>query len=206
MMDNIIIRVLTRVFDFIVLNVLWVLCSVPIITIGASTTALYSMMLKIVANEEGYIIRGFFEDFKKNFRQSTLVWMILVILGIILRMDFAILCTAPERVAKIGNVLLGIVALFYLSVVSFVFPLIARFENSTFHMIKNAILIPVSRLPYACLVLFTNIICVVLTFLNQMTIVVGAAIWSVIGVALVVYVDSVFIKSMLKPYVEEQEK
>lgn len=62
MMDNIIIRVLTRVFDFIVLNVLWVLCSVPIITIGASTTALYSMMLKIVANEEGYIIRGFFED------------------------------------------------------------------------------------------------------------------------------------------------
>ena len=67
MMDNIIIRVLTRVFDFIVLNVLWVLCSVPIITIGASTTALYSMMLKIVANEEGYIIRGFFEDFKKNF-------------------------------------------------------------------------------------------------------------------------------------------
>ena len=206
MMDNIIIRVLTRVFDFIVLNVLWVLCSVPIITIGASTTALYSMMLKIVANEEGYIIRGFFEDFKKNFRQSTLVWMILVIPGIILGMDFAILCTAPERVAKIGNVLLGIVALFYLSVVSFVFPLIARFENSTFHMIKNAILIPVSRLPYACLVLFTNIICVVLTFLNQMTIVVGAAIWSVIGVALVVYVDSVFIKSMLKPYVEEQEK
>lgn len=206
MMDNIIIRVLTRVFDFIVLNVLWVLCGVPIITIGASTTALYSMMLKIVANEEGYIIRGFFEDFKKNFRQSTLVWMILVILGIILGMDFAILCTAPERVAKIGNVLLGIVALFYLSVVSFVFPLIARFENSTFHMIKNAILIPVSRLPYACLVLFTNIICVVLTFLNQMTIVVGAAIWSVIGVALVVYVDSVFIKSMLKPYVEEQEK
>lgn len=201
MMDNIIVRLLTRVFDLVLLNILWLLCSVPIITIGASTTALYATMMKVVANEEGYIIRDFFENFRNNFRQSTSVWVILVILGLFLGMDFALLNSVPKSIAKIGSILLGIVLFFYLIEIFFVFPLIAKFDNTTWNMMKNALLIPVARLPFTCLVLFMNTICVILTLLNQMTIIVGAVIWSVIGVALVAYVDSVIIKAMLKPFV-----
>ena len=57
LLDNIIVRALSRVFDLILLNILWLLCSVPFITIGASTTALYSVTLKMAAKEEGNIIR-----------------------------------------------------------------------------------------------------------------------------------------------------
>ena len=83
-MDNMIIRVLTRIFDFILLNILWVVCSIPIVTMGASTAALYSVMLKITKNQEGYIIKDYFKAFRENFRQGTIVWMILALLGFLI--------------------------------------------------------------------------------------------------------------------------
>lgn len=59
MTDNRIIRILTTLCDFLILNILWLVCSVPVITAGASTTALYSVMFKIIKKEEGYIIKAF---------------------------------------------------------------------------------------------------------------------------------------------------
>ena len=86
-------------FDLILLNILWLLCSVPFITIGASTTALYSVTLKMAANEEGYIIRGFWDAFKKSFKQSTLVWLILLAVGAVLGMDIVIISRKLQGVA-----------------------------------------------------------------------------------------------------------
>ena len=62
--DSGIMRVLSKICDIVCLNVLWLVCSLPIITIGASTTALYTVMLKLVKNEEGYIFKGFLHAFK----------------------------------------------------------------------------------------------------------------------------------------------
>ncbi|MGF0032289.1 YesL family protein [Bariatricus sp. SGI.154] len=205
LLDNIFIRTLSRIFDFILLNILWLICSLPIITIGASTTALYSVMLKIVVNEEGYIIRSFFDAFRKNFKQSTVIWMILAVIGVVLGVDFMIVRTAPKSVEKIGTVLMGGAILIYVIEIIFVFPLIAQFKNTTMNMIKNAILIPVSRLPFMLLVLFLTVMCVILTLLNQTTIMVGAVIWSLIGVSVLSFANSVLIRVMLKPFVKNED-
>lgn len=85
--DNPIMRGMGRVADFIILNLLWIVCSIPIITIGASTTALYTVMLKLVKNEEGYIAKGFLKAFKENFKQSTIMWAIFLLLGILFVVD-----------------------------------------------------------------------------------------------------------------------
>ena len=95
-MDNMIIRVLTRIFDFILLNILWVVCSIPIVTMGASTAALYSVMLKITKNQDGYIIKDYFKAFCENFRQGTIVWMILALLGSLIGADMAIVAGRQE--------------------------------------------------------------------------------------------------------------
>ena len=63
--DNVIVRALNKICDMVCLNVLWLICCIPVFTIGASTTALYTVMLKMVKNEEGYIFRGFFKAFKE---------------------------------------------------------------------------------------------------------------------------------------------
>ena len=85
--DNPIMRGMGRLADFIILNLLWVVCSIPIITIGASTTALYTVMLKLVKNEEGYIAKGFLKAFKENFKQATVIWLILLVAGLLIGFD-----------------------------------------------------------------------------------------------------------------------
>ncbi|KMZ52932.1 hypothetical protein HMPREF0980_02794 [Dorea sp. D27] len=200
-LDNpIIIRILTRIFDLIVLNMLWLVCSVPLVTIGASTTALYSVMLKIVAGEEGYIMKDFFKAFRVSFRQSTAMWLILLMAGTALGADIVMFQRASGP-ALAGLAVFYIIAFFYAIEVIFVFPLIAKFENSTGNMLKNAILIPASRLPFAAAVLVMTGACLALTFLNYTTIMVGAAVWGIIGVALLAYVNSIFIRKMIEPYI-----
>ena len=63
--DSKMMSFLSRIFDLIILNILFVLCSLPVITIGSSLTALYSVTLKMVRNEESYIFRSFFKSFKE---------------------------------------------------------------------------------------------------------------------------------------------
>ena len=83
MMDNVVVRALSKLGDMICLNVMWLVCCIPVVTIGASTTALYTVMLKLVKNEEGYVFRGFLKAFKTNFKQSTIIWLIVLALGIV---------------------------------------------------------------------------------------------------------------------------
>lgn len=203
-MDNIFVRVLTRIFDFILLNVLWLVCSLPVVTIGASTTALYAVMMKVAANEEGYILRGFLDAFRSNLKQSIAVWLILLAVGTVIGIDFMIVRRMPGKLAEVGTVLLGAASFIYMVEVIFVFPLIARFVNSTFQMMKNAILIPAVRFPFMALIMLVTGACLVLTFLNTTTILAGAVIWSLIGVSLLTYANSFLLSGMLRPFIEKE--
>lgn len=200
LMDNLLVRALSRLFDLILLNILWVVCSLPVITIGASTTALYAVMLKIVANEEGYIIKDFFRAFRRNFKQSTIVWLALAVIGAALGMDVMIFWGKSGVVSKaILLVLFAAIGVYAIEIL-FVFPLIATFENTTKNMLKNAVLIPISRLPFTILVLVMTGMCLILTFLNRTTIMTGAVIWSIVGVSLLAFANSFFVRKVFEPY------
>ena len=84
-------EVVSRIADLVVLNLLFVLCSLPIITIGASTTALYGVTKKMAENREGYIFRNYFRLFKENFKQSTIMWIILLLFALIPTIDLYII-------------------------------------------------------------------------------------------------------------------
>lgn len=73
--EHIIIRILTRIFDLILLNILWLLTSIPVVTLGAATAALYSVLLSAAEKKEGYIVRDYWKAFRRNFKQSTIVWL-----------------------------------------------------------------------------------------------------------------------------------
>lgn len=206
LLDHIAIRALSRLFDLILLNILWVLFSLPVVTAGASAAALYSVMLKIVANEEGYIVRGFWEAFKSNFKQSTVIWLSLLVAGAALGADFVIVSGFTGAPARVGMALLGAAVFLYLTELIFVFPLIARFENTTLEMMKNAVVIPLARLKFMVPVILLTAASLILTFLNQVTIMAGAVIWSVIGGALLAFANSFLIREMFKPFVEAGEE
>ena len=202
--QHIIIRILTHIFDFILLNILWLLTSIPIVTLGTATAALYSVMMSVVEKKEGYIIKDYWKAFCRNFKQSTVVWILLLFLGACLWFDLTLIGVVPGLFRQIGTVVLGAVLIFYFMECIFVFPLIAKFENSTGNMIKNALLIPVSRLPYALMILFMTGAAIIVTFLNQMTIMIGAVIWSAIGVSVLSYANSLLLVKMLAPFMLEE--
>ena len=202
--QHIIIRILTHIFDFILLNILWLLTSIPVVTLGAATAALYSVMMSVAEKKEGYIIKDYWKAFCRNFKQSTVVWILLLFLGACLWFDLTFIGVVPGLFRQIGTVVLGAVLIFYFMECIFVFPLIAKFENSTGNMIKNALLIPVSRLPYALMILLMTGAAIMVTFFNQMTIMIGAAIWSAIGVSVLSYANSLLLVKMLAPFMLEE--
>ena len=144
-MDGPVLQFINKIVYSVYLNILWFLCCIPVITAGASTTALFYVTLKIAKNEEGNITKAFFRSFRENLRQSTLIWLILLALGIILSVDgyvlyhmrfenvFWTLCTAVFCVAAAA----------YAIVLMYIFPLLARFDNTVGAMFKNALFIGV---------------------------------------------------------------
>ena len=130
------------------LNLLWLLCSIPVFTVGASTAALYSVTLKIVRDRDGNLTRQFFKAFRENFCQATVLWLILLGVGLFLAGDGYILYHLFRSSQGAASVLWTLVSalviaasLAYAVVLLYVFPLIASVVNSNWAMLKNSFFI-----------------------------------------------------------------
>ena len=130
------------------LNLLWLLCSLPVFTIGASTTALYAVTLKIAAEKEGNLTVQFFRAFRDNFHQATVLWLILLGAGGLLAGDGYILYhlfqTAQGGAAvfwTLISALLIAASVAYGIVLLYVFPLTASVYNTNAAMLKNSLFI-----------------------------------------------------------------
>ena len=85
--DNAVFRAIDTIGKIFILNLYWVICSLPIFTIGASTSALLYASMKL-HDKEGYVTSNFFSSFKENFKQATEIWLIYLVIGILLGFDF----------------------------------------------------------------------------------------------------------------------
>ena len=141
--DNPVMQFITKIVYSVYLNILWFMCCIPVVTAGAATTALYYVSLKMAKNEEGGITKSFFKAFKENFKQSTIVWLILLALGIVLGIDGYVLWHMRFENAfwTVITAIFLVAAAAYLIVVMYIFPLMARFDNTIFAMFKNSLFI-----------------------------------------------------------------
>lgn len=141
--DGPIMHLMTKITYCLYLNILWFLCCLPIVTAGASTTALFYVTLKIAKNEEGRITAAFFHSFRKNFKQATIIWLILLITGIILGIDGYVFYHMRFHNVfwTIGTAVFFVALAAYLIIMMYIFPLLSRFENTTRAMFKNALMI-----------------------------------------------------------------
>lgn len=137
------LRLLTKIVYSAYLNLLWFVCCLPVFTVGASTTALFYVTLKIAKDEEGSLTKSFFRSFKKNFRQSTTIWLILLVVGIVLGVDAYIFyhMRFDSVLWALGSAVFIAALAAYLIILMYIFPLLSRFENTTFAMFKNSIMI-----------------------------------------------------------------
>lgn len=192
--DNVVIRALGKIGDMICLNVMWLICCIPIITIGASTTALYTVMLRMVKNEEGYIFRGFLKAFKSNFKQSTLIWLILLLLGIVWTVDFRVAGFIPGMAGIVLRTLFLALGFILLSVMIYIFPLTARYENGIKATFKNALILTVAKLPYTFLMVAIVVAAVFASLWSAFTLLFSLPLWLIIGGALIAWVNSYILR------------
>ncbi len=150
-LDSPLMTFLNKVADILILSIVFMVACIPIFTGGAAFTAAYYMSFKMVKNEETYIVRGFFKAFKENFKQATIIWLFVLLLGGLIFADYYIILESGmdfPRWIRIATVTVSIIAAFG---AVFVFPLQAYFSNTVKNTIKNAFLMALSHIPSAFL-------------------------------------------------------
>lgn len=163
-LDSPLMQGLGKMADLMWLNILTLLCCLPIVTIGASLTAMNYMALKIVRNEECYITRGFFKSFKENFKQATLIWLIFLLVILIFAGDFYIMRTSGLEFGDWFQGVLIAMLIMVLFAFMYVFPVLAKFENTVFRTIKNAFLMSLMQFPKTILMIIMYAIPIVIFF------------------------------------------
>ncbi len=133
------INICDKIFDVMALGFLWILCSIPIVTIGASTAALYYAMVKCVKNGNGYIAREFFHSFRTNLVPGCFIWFLVVAAGFAMLLNIGILM--EETDGYVGLFFICVYALAFVWIIAFacyVFPALSRFDMSSGWLIKLA--------------------------------------------------------------------
>jgi len=157
--DHPIVNSLNKITDIIILNLIVIVLSLPIITIGATWTAMYYVTIKMVKNEESYILKDFFKSFKQNFLQSTVIWLINLILLSLFGINIMILGGGSVvNISRASLVLVILMAFILFSFMTYVYPLQARYYNPVRITIKNALLLSLANLPYTVLFIVVSLL------------------------------------------------
>lgn len=197
--DSFIAQLLSRLADLVVANILFLLCSLPVVTIGASAAALSKVTQDMAMNAEGKTARTFFEAFKANFKQATLAWLVMlaVIVGLVL--DFMLIDGHYTGVMQLVMLVAWVaVAVLLVCVSSYLFPLMVRYQNGLKQHLNNALLLAVGKLPRTLCMLVLHSVGPVLLIAALDIFVQTLIVWIVIGFAGISYLDHLMLLSVFR--------
>lgn len=196
-----------RVADLIILNLLCLLCCIPIVTAGASITAMFYVTLKMVRNEESYIVKSFFKSFKQNFKQATIIHLIMLVTALLLFFDLRIVNQLEGTVGQVLHVIFIAFMLLYLMIFLYIYPVLSKFYNTTRNTFVNSFLMAIRHLPYTILMLVISAIPAAFLFIPN------AAVFSsvlmlfiLLGFATVAYCNSYFFVKIFDNYIPKEEE
>lgn len=135
--DGVLYKLISNFFALLKVNLLWLLFSLPIVTLGGATIAAYDVLLKMTEEEEGYIGRTFVAAFKRNFKTGIPYGILLLFCIYVVWLDFSLFEQLEDN--PIILLIMGMIAAFvFLLSFLFAFPLQARYENTLVKTLKNS--------------------------------------------------------------------
>lgn len=140
---------LSKITDLVILNLVVLVCCLPVITAGAALTGMHYVLLKMVRNEEGYIVRSYFKSFKENFLQATGIWLIFLAVGSLFILDLRLTGGAGGgiQLPALFRYLLIAGGIYLFMVYLYAFPLLARFNNTVPGTLRNAAVLTAASFP-----------------------------------------------------------
>ena len=184
--------------NLIILNLLWVLCSLPIITMGPATVALYSSISALSRGEER-MTSTFFKGFRRNFKQSLILWFITLLVGFLLYWGLYIV-SFWDTTRSFSLMLLAVPCFIYLMILSYAFPLLAEFETSLSKLITNSILLSIGHFPRSIVMVVINLLPILAMYYLPSWIICAIFIWLPIGFALCAFINYKLLTPVFAPF------
>lgn len=186
-------KIMMPVGEMMILNVCYLLSCLPLVTIGASNTAMYTMMLRRLRGEGSGTIVPFFKAWWSNLKVSTLFWLVQAFMTVSLSLTFFL----PLHVAF--KVLAGIVLTLVTLVFSIIYPQIARFRNRSFVYLRNAIILLVLRLGKVLKNFLVILSPVILFLLVPVEFIRFGFVWILFGFSAVFHYSSKYMQQVMQP-------
>ena len=181
--DSLLIRFLTKICDLLFLNIVFVLSCATIIVSGAAVTSLYAVTLKMMRGQNYAPIKDFLRALRENFLPSFPATILLFVDVTLLAILRAALCAETLLMPPTLFVLLAIIAVFLSALLSWLFPLLARFENTFSRHLSNAVRLSLVNLPVTSLLTAVNLLPLLLCLLIPTSLGVVFAFWLLFGFA-----------------------
>ena len=185
-----------KIADYVILNLLCVLFSIPIVTAGAAMTAKFYVAMKMTRGEEPQVLQAFLKSFRENLKQATGIWVIVLMVGAIVAWDwYSILFGKSQGMFFAGKIIFLVMTSLLWSVVYNIFPFIARFHMSTKEAIKGSLVFTFLNLPRMVVILLVTVLPYVIEawYLEW-----GLAIWLFCTTVTLYYVSKMYVTEFRK--------
>lgn len=203
--DSKFMRAMSRIGDLLLLNFFFLITSIPIITIGASATALYTVCFRFGTDREEGLIRSYFRAFGDNFKQGSVLWLIVLLCGSTSAINtYAFYSMAgPIRYAFLLFALLFVLVLL---IAGCLFPLLSQFSNDNRSTFRNALILSLGYLPRSVLIAALNVFPFVWMLLDFYTFLQAGFIWAALYFSTAAYANTLLLKKVFAPYMTELEE
>lgn len=204
-MDGKLYQALSIIADLVILNLLWLFCSIPIVTLGASTSALYHCVSLMVKEEDTQLVKEFFHGFRTYWKNSTLFWAITVIVFGVFLADIRILPLLFEGVfLSIFTYIIFFIVLLFFSTFLYFGPVLVQFNLNFKLTVKNAFLLSISHLPIT-IVIATILIAPIIYCFNDLNIFINCLPFIIaIGGSAFTYLSCLLLKQPFAPHLPKE--
>lgn len=196
-------RALQKVADVIIVSVLWIVGCLPLITIGASTTALYYTAIKAVL-KEGTVVKDFFKSYKENLKQSIVIEVILLIVAYIMYINWKIVFQMSGG-GSVFKIVYFVVLIWLVPIVCYIFPLLARFALSTKLLFVNAFVLSFKNLPKTIFIVLTSMLPIVCLVVRVDYVIKMLPLIVVAVPGLIAYLNATMFVKIFEPYMPKEE-
>ena len=203
-LDTPFMKFIGRIGELIVLNLLWLACCLPVVTIGASTSAMHAVAQQLVNEECNGVFAAFLQAFRRDWKQATLLFFALLFASSIVAADLycLFLKIIPTAVLQIICVLPLIALLF---TAAYAFPLQAKFCNPLMTTLKNALLLSLANLPVTLCIVVLNLTPLLLFLLSSALFFRTLLVFFIIGFSGICYLDTLCLRKLFARLARQAE-
>ena len=203
--DSKYMRAMSILGDLFVLNLVFLICCIPVVTVGPAIAALDTAAFRIIRGKEGRTLAVFFQAFRQNLRRGICLWLTLLLPGAFVAMDIWLFAafTGPLRYME---VLFGILLALVLFTAGYAFPLLSQFDNTVKGTLKNALFLSLGYLPRTIVITILNVFPFALLVWNMLLFLECGFIWIFLYFATSACLNAKLLEKVFAPYWEQNKE